>query len=100
MAAGFALFPDVGGDFQVLAFGLSWFLFLSEPCHALKCRGWPRKSQLQGREVRPGARGEWRDQWGVARVSGEWGEPSGEWGEPSGQGGVGRLHEVGAERFS
>jgi len=23
--------------------------------------------------------GEWRDQWGVARVSGKWGEPSGEW---------------------
>src|ERR1035437_2590619 len=96
MAAGFALFPDVGGDFQVLAFGLSWFLFLSEPCHALKCRGWPRKSQLQGREVRPGARGEtrgeWRDQGGVARVSGEWGEPSDE-------GGVGRLHQVRALRF-
>src|ERR1019366_4488987 len=25
-------------------------------------------------------RGEWRDQWGVARVRGKWGELRGEWG--------------------
>src|ERR1017187_8284667 len=67
---------------------LGFFSFLN---HAM-----PQMSRLASEVTTAGergeSRGEGRGQWGAARVSGEWGEPSGEEG-------VARLHQVRALRF-